>query len=276
MQYEITPTDAILASEIHPWQVLGLGPAPFECIDVVTTNSSHEHECSTGACLVCGTKLIHNYVIQAANGRVFPVGCECVLVLDDNDRQLVDAVAAKHKEHEAAMRAARLAAKAGPALVTWAAAHPALFDLLEANREHKTLGKLFLALTKKGSLTARQHQLAVDTAAVVEAETAFKANNPGHGHEPAVGAVIDVVGRIVAQIKCARGGSMTLMHTPDGLEVKSFEIPYMPTISRVFLRAKVKEHQFYKGAKQIRVSIGEYGTLPDRIEGFSAYRTSAA
>lgn len=79
---------------IHAWEAAGLGKAPFECIGMFSlpspslaaqNPSAYNNQLrmmpkgfSMGTCAACGQALINNYMIEAASGERFSVGCDCV------------------------------------------------------------------------------------------------------------------------------------------------------------------------------------------------------
>jgi hypothetical protein len=100
------------APAVHCFEAAGLGRAPFHCVGVASIPSASlaEHNPSAynnamamlprdyccGTCAYCGTALMHNFMINSADGRKFVVGCDCVRRTGD---------AGLHKE----VRAVRLA-----------------------------------------------------------------------------------------------------------------------------------------------------------------------
>lgn len=84
--------------EIHVWEAANIGKAPFRCVGLFEipskavleanpqayANRMREAPCSVGTCRVCGMPLRNNFIIKDANGKLFPVGCECVLKTGDN------------------------------------------------------------------------------------------------------------------------------------------------------------------------------------------------
>ena len=88
---------------IHPFEVAGLGRAPFRCIDVVERTYVACQGATVqpgGSCAFCGQGIKTCCVIKSADGRKFDVGSDCVAQLakdcarTDNERAaraLVDA-----------------------------------------------------------------------------------------------------------------------------------------------------------------------------------------
>lgn len=124
---------AATAQMIHKWELKGLGTAPFRCVGVFSLPPRSLAEANpsaynaalkampkgfkTGTCSVCGMALLNNFLIRAACGQQFSVGCDCVA--KTGDAGLVDAVKAadraakrlmRHEQREAE-RLARLAAQ---------------------------------------------------------------------------------------------------------------------------------------------------------------------
>lgn len=85
---------------VHQWELRGLGKAPFKFKGMRTLPSLSlaEHNPSAyanalqdcagihaGTCHICGMPIQNNYIIQDADGKIFSVGCECVLKLNEDD-----------------------------------------------------------------------------------------------------------------------------------------------------------------------------------------------
>lgn len=91
---------------IHLWELQGLGRAPFRCAGVFKiperslaewNPAAYQAELGkmpagfgVGTCAVCGMSLVNNFLIRAACGHTFSVGCECVK--KSGDHGLVTAV----------------------------------------------------------------------------------------------------------------------------------------------------------------------------------------
>lgn len=83
-----------LNEKMHRWELDGAGKAPFKVVGIFEMPSKSLLEynpaaynnqmammprnCACGSCAVCGSPLTINYIIKDANGKLFPVGCECV------------------------------------------------------------------------------------------------------------------------------------------------------------------------------------------------------
>lgn len=80
---------------IHPWEAAGLGRAPFRLLGAVDQNISYGERVlghvagatlttkPGGTCAVCGHAITVIYEVESADGNRFPVGCDCVLKLND-------------------------------------------------------------------------------------------------------------------------------------------------------------------------------------------------
>lgn len=78
---------------MHKWESLGFKP-PFKCVGLFSipspslaeaNPSAYQHALSEmpkgygcGSCSVCGTPLVHNFLIVDGAGAKFSVGCDCV------------------------------------------------------------------------------------------------------------------------------------------------------------------------------------------------------
>lgn len=62
--------------KVHPFEIAGLGAAPFRCVGV------HQRRTNTGqpggACAYCGTGILDCFEIVSRDGKRFIVGCDCV------------------------------------------------------------------------------------------------------------------------------------------------------------------------------------------------------
>ena len=100
-------------AKMHKWEIEGIGTAPFRLVGVVALpslsvaeknpdayNAELKYACSTapgiGICRVCGMPIIHNFIIEDANGKRFPVGCECVTKKSD-DKMLITEIEAEKR-----------------------------------------------------------------------------------------------------------------------------------------------------------------------------------
>lgn len=66
---------------VHPWQALGLGLAPFRCVAVTVKKYQACHGAPIlpgGTCDACGMGIMYVYAIVSADGKNFGVGCDCV------------------------------------------------------------------------------------------------------------------------------------------------------------------------------------------------------
>jgi len=112
----------VMEKKIHVFENAGLGSAPFKFVGVysIPSPSLAEHNPTAynnqlrmmppgygcGACSYCGMPIMHNYLINSADGRKFAVGCDCVQ--KTGDAGLIDAAkAAKRKAEREAREAKR-------------------------------------------------------------------------------------------------------------------------------------------------------------------------
>lgn len=77
---------------IHKWESMGVGRAPFSVAGTFElpskslagsnptayNNALRRMPCPCGTCRVCGHALTINFIIKDADGKLFPVGSECV------------------------------------------------------------------------------------------------------------------------------------------------------------------------------------------------------
>lgn len=116
---------------LHPFELSGLGRAPFRCIGLISTPSkslsaanprAYADECRRmadriksfgvrcGVCEHCGMGLANNYVVESADGHRHVVGCDCVQKC--GDASLALQVTRERLAHEKRQRAARKVAAA--------------------------------------------------------------------------------------------------------------------------------------------------------------------
>lgn len=116
-----------MVAGVHPFEVRGLGKAPFRLIavehrvgplrpidprtgqwDGVTTIGAPGQP--MGVCNYCGQGIANVFVIRSADGRTFEVGCDCVAKV--GDAKLVKAVNAEVRKAAKKSEAARIEALA--------------------------------------------------------------------------------------------------------------------------------------------------------------------
>jgi len=105
-----TETQAAATETTHPFETAGLGRAPFRLAGFsknVYVAYQGAAPVPGGTCDYCATGIMYECVIESADKKRFVVGCDCVLRLDRDDRQLVDAVKTKKLAVEKAARAAK-------------------------------------------------------------------------------------------------------------------------------------------------------------------------
>lgn len=117
-------TAEVLVRE-HPFELAGLGRAPFRCVGVYQIPSQalaaqnpdaynnalrmmpRGYGC--GTCNFCGQAIMNCYLINSADGRKFAVGCDCVEKTADGP--LITKVEAERRRIERERRQAAAAAK---------------------------------------------------------------------------------------------------------------------------------------------------------------------
>ena len=109
----------------HPFEIAGLGRAPFRFVGIVSLPSRALAEqnpsafanamseiprgIGVGTCAFCGQGIVNNAIVQDATGKRFVVGCDCIRKI--STRKLVSAMqAAINAEKRAKAKAAREAA----------------------------------------------------------------------------------------------------------------------------------------------------------------------
>jgi hypothetical protein len=108
---------------MHPFEVAGLGKAPFRCVGVsenVYVTAGGAHRQAGGSCDYCGTGIRWEYSIISSDQKRFVVGCDCVEKTESavagfkeqkaiHQKQLRDARNAIAKAAREAEQAARMA-----------------------------------------------------------------------------------------------------------------------------------------------------------------------
>jgi len=92
---------------IHPFELAGFGIGPYRCVGYksITYQACKDAPVQVGgSCDYCSTGIIHHYFIRSFDGIEFKVGCDCVRKVDKN---LVKELATVKREY---IRKARLAA----------------------------------------------------------------------------------------------------------------------------------------------------------------------
>lgn len=95
----------------HPLTAAGLGLAPFRpaCIQA-WLDFTGGSLAAFAVCNLCSAQITYPHCFQSADGRVFMLGCECALQVDDPT--IRRAVQASERERSAAKRASKAAAVA--------------------------------------------------------------------------------------------------------------------------------------------------------------------
>ncbi len=125
-----------VGQKYHQFEIAGLGPAPYVLVDVVKRAFCAGPGCPSqpgSSCDYCGTGIMFEYWLKAADGRRFKVGCDCVLKTS-SDRALRVAVMNEKQKHEREVREARAAVKRQKDTARIAAAVSRLPEVAEAFR----------------------------------------------------------------------------------------------------------------------------------------------
>lgn len=79
---------------VHPFEIVGLGCAPFRLIGMEKRvySAAPGHQQPAGTCDACGQGIMYCFSIRSSCGRDSTVGCDCVMKLDRDDNRLVSAV----------------------------------------------------------------------------------------------------------------------------------------------------------------------------------------
>jgi hypothetical protein len=79
---------------VHPFEIVGLGRAPFRLIGMEKRvySAAPGHQQPAGTCDACSQGIMYCYSIRSSCGKVSTVGCDCVMKLDRDDNRLVSAV----------------------------------------------------------------------------------------------------------------------------------------------------------------------------------------
>lgn len=79
---------------VHPFEIVGLGRAPFRLIGMEKRvySAAPGHQQPAGTCDACGQGIMYCFSIRSSCGRDSVVGCDCVRKLDREDNRLVSAV----------------------------------------------------------------------------------------------------------------------------------------------------------------------------------------
>lgn len=101
-----------ITTRLHPFEVAGLGQAPFRLIAIRRNIylAAPGHSQAGGCCAYCSQGILWECVIRSHDGQVFTVGQDCVRKLDRADNKLTDAVKRElariaRKDREAAREA---------------------------------------------------------------------------------------------------------------------------------------------------------------------------
>lgn len=127
---------------IHPFESAGLGKAPFRFMGIEekvhVVGGIGATTLPGGTCDYCGTGIRYCCKIKSADGRLFVVGCDCVVKVDSEGSRLLSdmerakrdmATKARHAKADGTIASAR-AALAGvkPKLADKPHPHPAFTD----------------------------------------------------------------------------------------------------------------------------------------------------
>lgn len=137
---------------LHPFELSGMGRAPFKCVGVYSFPSPSLAEQNPaayqaaiqamprgyrcGTCHHCGMALMNNYLIESADGVKSSVGCECVYKTNDPRSAVVTEVKREQLRMERQKRAEKRAAQRKAAALKWEQDHP---EQVAARAEEKRL-----------------------------------------------------------------------------------------------------------------------------------------
>jgi len=95
--------------KIHPFEVAGLGIAPFDFLGVeeMAVRSGDGTNRAAGSCQYCSTGIRYAFWIKSSDGRQFYVGIDCLRKLGRSDNRLLSAAEKAQAQHEQILRAAR-------------------------------------------------------------------------------------------------------------------------------------------------------------------------
>lgn len=98
---------------MHPFEIAGLGKAPFRCVGMEEKFITHPTGTTqaAGTCDYCGTGIRYCYQIQSFDGKGFKVGCDCVGKISRSDNRLLSEVEAIKARHQREKKQAEHAAK---------------------------------------------------------------------------------------------------------------------------------------------------------------------
>lgn len=121
------PTELIMA-DLHPFELAGLGVAPFRCLGVYDAGKVARgcNYCGTGIRIICR--------IRSRDGKEFVVGCDCVMKLQRVDNVLTTAVEKARKAIEREKREKRNEARRLRELAKMRALRATVVAALEADR----------------------------------------------------------------------------------------------------------------------------------------------
>ena len=105
---------------IHKFEIAGLGKAPFAVVgfEVRKFQACQGAPIQPGAsCRFCGRGIQNVFLIKSSDGKIFPVGSECVEKTDDSWlTQSVDKMKSRNRRESANAKCADLTARAKDAL----------------------------------------------------------------------------------------------------------------------------------------------------------------
>lgn len=108
MIHEPIAVDQGLNRRVHKFEIAGLGPAPYVFLRV----EKRAYQACQGApvqpgttCDYCGTSIMFAFILRAADGSEFKVGCDCVH--KTNDTRLIGAIADAERRHRREVTEAR-------------------------------------------------------------------------------------------------------------------------------------------------------------------------
>jgi len=138
----------------HPYEAVGLGVAPFQCVDIRIDESGETR------CAYCTTRLKYCFIVADVHGHRFTVGCECVKQaggavagFEKFNRQMQGRVAEIRKKAQQAKKAATVAKLAEQ----WATDHAEEVAFLNERAPNSNFyASLQRGLAQWGSLSPNQ------------------------------------------------------------------------------------------------------------------------
>jgi hypothetical protein len=100
---------------IHPFEKAGLGVAPFRFVGMEENVIRHPNGTmqAGGTCQYCGTGIRYMFQVKSADGKLFHVGCDCIMKIESKGTKLYldteKAMKKMQKEHSKQKLESRIA-----------------------------------------------------------------------------------------------------------------------------------------------------------------------